>query len=80
MAQLYRHTRIHQIFGANTDVGKTVITTALALASVSRGKQVRYIKPVSTGPISDADDELVCIVSFLRFHHLTAPFKVCSEA
>ena len=57
MAQLYRNARIHQVFGANTDVGKTVITTALALVSASRGKQVRYIKPISTGPLLDADDE-----------------------
>ncbi|KAH8117760.1 PLP-dependent transferase [Phellopilus nigrolimitatus] len=56
---LYRNVRIHQIFGANTDVGKTVLGTALILASANRGKQVRYLKPVSTGPLEDADDEYV---------------------
>ncbi|UZJ55918.1 hypothetical protein CBS101457_005238 [Exobasidium rhododendri] len=35
LAHLYPHLRIHQVFGANTDVGKTIFTTALALASVS---------------------------------------------
>ena len=54
---LYKNFRIHQIFGANTDVGKTILSTALALASASRGRLVRYLKPVSTGPIQDADDE-----------------------
>lgn len=54
---LYRHARIHQVFGANTDVGKTILSTALVLASASRQRQVRYLKPVSTGPIQDADDE-----------------------
>lgn len=35
LAHLYSHLRIHQVFGANTDVGKTIFTTALALASAS---------------------------------------------
>ena len=57
MAHLYKHLRVHQIFGANTDVGKTVLTTALVRASAAKGKTVAYLKPVSTGPIQDADDE-----------------------
>ncbi|KLO08803.1 onanonoxo-7-onima-8-eninoihtemlysoneda [Schizopora paradoxa] len=56
MAHLYRNARIHQIFGANTDVGKTIITTALVRASASKQRTVQYLKPVSTGPLSDADD------------------------
>ncbi|KAI5119005.1 hypothetical protein M0805_004415 [Coniferiporia weirii] len=56
---LYKNVRIHQIFGANTDVGKTILTTALALASASRGRLVRYLKPVSTGPLEEADDGFV---------------------
>lgn len=35
LAHLYPHLRAHQVFGANTDVGKTIFTTALALASAS---------------------------------------------
>ena len=56
MALLYRHLRIHQIFGANTDVGKTIFATALTRASAYRGHNVLYLKPVSTGDIRDADD------------------------
>ncbi|KIJ57001.1 hypothetical protein M422DRAFT_198361 [Sphaerobolus stellatus SS14] len=56
MTQLYRHLRIHQVFGANTDVGKTIFTTALCRASSARGKRVFYLKPVSTGAPADADD------------------------
>jgi bifunctional dethiobiotin synthetase / adenosylmethionine---8-amino-7-oxononanoate aminotransferase len=56
MSSLYKHLRIHQIFGANTDVGKTILTTALVRASAQRGKNVFYLKPVSTGPLQDADD------------------------
>lgn len=35
MSHLYPHFRLHQVFGANTDVGKTIFTTALCLASAS---------------------------------------------
>ena len=59
MSTLYRHLRIHQVFGANTDVGKTLLTTALVRASSLTGKPVFYLKPVSTGPLQDADDESV---------------------
>ncbi|KAG8872031.1 hypothetical protein FRB97_008101 [Tulasnella sp. 331] len=66
---LYHHLRIHQIFGANTNVGKTVVTTALCRAAANKsavkatGKAtdiatptVFYLKPVSTGPRDEADD------------------------
>lgn len=56
MAHLYRNARIHQVFGANTDVGKTIISTALVRASASKHRSVQYLKPISTGPLSDADD------------------------
>ncbi|KIM84796.1 hypothetical protein PILCRDRAFT_817597 [Piloderma croceum F 1598] len=56
MSTLFKHLRVHQIFGANTDVGKTVLTSALVRASASRNNKVFYLKPVSTGPPQDADD------------------------
>ena len=59
MSLLFKNLRIHQIFGANTDVGKTVLTSALVRASAASGRSVYYLKPVSTGPLSDADDEYV---------------------
>ena len=48
---------------ANTDVGKTLLTTALVRATASRyvkarakqGKRVFYLKPVSTGPEDESD-------------------------
>ncbi len=70
MAQLYKHLRIHPVFGANTDVGKTLLTTALIRASATKGNQVFYLKPVSTGPAEEADDELV----FLPFSESRAKF------
>ncbi|CAA7266903.1 unnamed protein product [Cyclocybe aegerita] len=59
MTSLFRHLRVHQVFGANTDVGKTILTTALVRASAKRGKDVFYLKPVSTGALEDADDHHV---------------------
>ncbi|KZT41301.1 PLP-dependent transferase [Sistotremastrum suecicum HHB10207 ss-3] len=59
MAQLFKHLKVHQIFGANTDVGKTILTTGLLRASASRKRRVFYLKPVSTGPLEEADDRFV---------------------
>lgn len=47
--------RVHQVFGADTDVGKTIFSTALLLASAARGSKVAYVKPVSTGAQQDMD-------------------------
>ncbi|OCF35322.1 dethiobiotin synthase [Kwoniella heveanensis CBS 569] len=65
MPLLFPNFRIHQVFGANTDVGKTLLTTALVRATASRyaassneqkqGKKVFYLKPVSTGPDEESD-------------------------
>ncbi|KAF1928024.1 PLP-dependent transferase [Didymella exigua CBS 183.55] len=53
-----------QVYGANTDVGKTVFSSLLGkrfkFGQVNSKKwQVQYIKPVSTGPQSDRDDAYV---------------------
>lgn len=65
MTRLYQHLRVHQIFGANTDVGKTILTTALCRASSLRQKRVFYLKPVSTGASVDADDGSVLLLILL---------------
>jgi bifunctional dethiobiotin synthetase / adenosylmethionine---8-amino-7-oxononanoate aminotransferase len=57
MSLLYKHLRVHQVFGANTDVGKTILTTALVRASAFTKSGVFYLKPVSTGSMDVADDE-----------------------
>ncbi|KAL4781327.1 pyridoxal phosphate-dependent transferase [Aspergillus varians] len=57
-AALWRSLRAHQVYGANTDVGKTVVSTILCNA-VNRGKAKEksgFLKPVSTGPLDEADD------------------------
>lgn len=57
-ALLFRSLRVYQIYGANTEVGKTVFSTILCkLASrYEKGEHAAYLKPVSTGPLSEADD------------------------
>ncbi|KAG0647776.1 Bifunctional dethiobiotin synthetase 7 [Hyphodiscus hymeniophilus] len=57
-SSLWRALRSYQIYGANTDVGKTVMSTILckALVSKSPSENVWYLKPVSTGPLSEADN------------------------
>lgn len=73
MSLLYKNLRIHQVFGANTDVGKTVLTSALVRASAAAGHSVYYLKPVSTGPMSDADDESVRATLFHPLRRAHAP-------
>ncbi|KAK4235543.1 hypothetical protein C8A03DRAFT_17732 [Achaetomium macrosporum] len=55
---LWRSLRAYQIYGANTDVGKTIITTILCKAAhkLWPGERTAYLKPVSTGPADAADD------------------------
>ncbi|EGY19020.1 adenosylmethionine-8-amino-7-oxononanoate aminotransferase [Verticillium dahliae VdLs.17] len=46
-----------QVYGANTDVGKTIFTTILCNAATKfyNHERTSYLKPVSTGPASEAD-------------------------
>lgn len=57
-ALLWRSLRVHQVYGANTDVGKTIVTTILCNAARKgwKDESISYLKPVSTGAIEDADD------------------------
>ena len=42
------------IYGANTDVGKTVVSAALCRFAATLGRRVTYVKPVQTGEETDA--------------------------
>jgi bifunctional dethiobiotin synthetase / adenosylmethionine---8-amino-7-oxononanoate aminotransferase len=44
-----------QVYGANTDVGKTIVSAGLCKAALRSGTRTSYIKPVQTGSDSDAD-------------------------
>jgi dethiobiotin synthetase/adenosylmethionine--8-amino-7-oxononanoate aminotransferase len=54
-SSLYRHLLAYQVYGANTAVGKTVFSTILCKA-LTRSEKTWYLKPVSTGPLNEADD------------------------
>ncbi|KAK4456716.1 putative Adenosylmethionine-8-amino-7-oxononanoate aminotransferase [Cladorrhinum samala] len=64
-ALLHRSLRVYQIWGANTDVGKTVFSTILCgLTSKYRPhEKTAFLKPVSTGPEQEADDRYTRKVS-----------------
>ncbi|OAA49478.1 Aminotransferase class-III [Metarhizium rileyi] len=55
---LWRSLRVYQVFGANTDVGKTIFTTLLARTARKLWKddRVTFLKPVSTGAEAESDD------------------------
>ncbi|KAI9375824.1 pyridoxal phosphate-dependent transferase [Aspergillus egyptiacus] len=57
-AALWRSLRAHQVYGANTDVGKTIVSTILCNAVRHRNAEEKsaFLKPVSTGPQEEADD------------------------
>jgi dethiobiotin synthetase/adenosylmethionine--8-amino-7-oxononanoate aminotransferase len=54
---LWRSLRVYQVYGANTEVGKTVVTTILCKGArkLWADEETAYVKPVSTGPATDAD-------------------------
>ena len=56
---LWRSLRVWQVYGANTEVGKTVLTTTLCKAARNRYQDevTAYLKPVSTGPLDEADSQ-----------------------
>ncbi|KAH7202374.1 pyridoxal phosphate-dependent transferase [Fusarium oxysporum] len=54
-ALLWRSLRTHQVYGANTDVGKTIFSTILCNSAVKRGDRTWFLKPVSTGAANEAD-------------------------
>ena len=55
-AALWRSLRAHQVYGANTDVGKTIVSTLLCNAVNKSKGTAAFLKPVSTGALDDADD------------------------
>lgn len=55
-AGLWRSLRAHQVYGANTDVGKTIVSTVLCRAVQQQRKRAGFLKPVSTGALDEADD------------------------
>ena len=63
-AALWPRLRTLQIYGANTGVGKTIFSTVLCRAFQRKLQRVQYVKPVSTGPLDDADDRYAFLVHY----------------
>ncbi|KAI1918149.1 hypothetical protein LOZ12_002643 [Ophidiomyces ophidiicola] len=90
---LWRTARAYQVYGANTNVGKTVVSTILckAIPALSPADPLRFLKPVSTGPRADADDRHIrrfadgiatkCLFQFDEpvSPHLAARLKPCPQ-
>ncbi|KAF3491348.1 Pyridoxal phosphate-dependent transferase, major region, subdomain 1 [Arthroderma uncinatum] len=59
-AGLWRSSRAYQVYAANTDIGKTVVSALLFNAIPSyrpwARSKLRFLKPVSAGPAAEADD------------------------
>ena len=64
-SSIWRSLRAYQIYGANTNVGKTIMSTILCKAFIrkSPSQSVWYLKPVSTGPLDEADDRHIGVYS-----------------
>lgn len=75
-ALLWRSLRVYQIFGANTEVGKTVFTTLLCKTAKRNWKNenVSFLKPVSTGPLTEADDQCELFNSVCKWLSCTNQF------
>ena len=54
---LWPKLRVLQVYGANTGVGKTIFSSILCRAFKKRLDEVNYLKPVSTGPLEESDDQ-----------------------
>lgn len=48
------------VFGAGTDVGKTIICAGLSMAALQANQRVCYIKPVQTGSLDEYFIQLYC--------------------
>lgn len=53
---LWPKLRVLQLYGSNTNVGKTIFANVLCKAFGRDLAKVHYLKPVSTGPLNEADD------------------------
>lgn len=63
ITMLWRDLKVLQVYGANTEVGKSIVSTLLckAFKRKSPTSGVLYLKPVSTGPLEDADTKYVIL-------------------
>lgn len=66
-------TPVFQVFGSNTDIGKTLVSAGIVRSAVQRGAaagRVGYIKPLQTGTDDDAPDAIQGDAAFVHQHAL----------
>jgi dethiobiotin synthetase/adenosylmethionine--8-amino-7-oxononanoate aminotransferase len=72
---------IFTIFGANTDVGKTIVSSAI----LSKCPSATYIKPIQTGYPIDSDSEFIKLTTnvktttLFKFKDKTSPHSAASK-
>jgi dethiobiotin synthetase/adenosylmethionine--8-amino-7-oxononanoate aminotransferase len=76
------------VFGSNTNVGKTLFTTALSYAASKKSLSVHYIKPLQTGYPQDSDsafikkyvsEEFVKVTNFILGENPVSPHRLHSQ-
>ncbi|KAG9706174.1 hypothetical protein KCU73_g17804, partial [Aureobasidium melanogenum] len=72
---LWPRLRAVQVYGANTGVGKTVVSTLLCKALRKRlpDYNVHYLKPISTGPLDEQDNRQVASKTLFQFDDPVSP-------
>lgn len=73
VAPLSLNTPVFQVFGANTDVGKTIVSAGICrgAARADSKQRVAYIKPLQTGTDPDVPDSFQGDASFITKHAQT---------
>ncbi|DAZ99840.1 TPA: hypothetical protein N0F65_008583 [Lagenidium giganteum] len=59
---------VFQVYGSNTDVGKTIVSAGICRAAVSEGSRVAYIKPLQTGTDDDDPNAFPGDAAFIKKH------------
>jgi dethiobiotin synthetase/adenosylmethionine--8-amino-7-oxononanoate aminotransferase len=80
-ALLWRSLRLYQVYGANTDVGKTIFSTILCkgVKRLRRNDEVAFLKPISTGPEDEADQRCMRDPHILMLRHQHSHSDHCNR-
>jgi dethiobiotin synthetase len=64
------------VTGTGTDVGKTIVTAALAARATTAGQRVAAVKPAQTGLLPDQPGDLAVVQSLGGAHTLLEPVRL----
>ena len=63
------------IFASNTDCGKTLVSTGLVRAAISKGLSCSYIKPIQTGITNSVDSDAMKIKKWTGLNQVQTLFS-----